>query len=99
MELAALLPTAPARRPYFLLMNALLARRMSAPKGADREALRHVMEDAWRHPIVVQRWRTLMQVLSAEHCRQCLRRATQRGLADGGLRWLDDTEEVWAQAA
>ena len=99
MDLAALLPTAPSRHPYFLLMNALLARRMSAPRGADREALRQVMEDAWRHPIVVQRWQALMQGLRPAQCSQWLQRATQRGLTEGDVRWLDDRDDGWTQAA
>lgn len=98
-EVAALLPQAAARRAYFQLMSALLARRMSVRPGADAAQLREVLEDAWSHPVVRRCWQALAQALGAAGCARLLRLAAGRGLAPGA-RWLDDdaATEGWALA-
>lgn len=98
-ELAALLPQPGARRAYFQLMSALLARRMSARPGADAAQLRELLEDAWSHPVVRGRWQALAQALGVAGCARLLRLAAVRGLAPDA-RWLDDdvATEGWALA-
>jgi hypothetical protein len=88
-EVAALLPQPGARRAYFQLMSALLARRMSARPGTDAAQLREVLEDAWAHPVVRGRWQALAQALGVAGCARLLRLAAGRGLA-AGTRWLED---------
>lgn len=97
-EVGALLPQPGARRAYFQLMSALLARRMSARPGADAAHLREVLEDAWAHPVVRARWQALAQALGVAGSVRLLRLAAARGLAPGA-RWLDDeaATEGWAQ--
>jgi hypothetical protein len=92
-ELAALLPSAALRRPYFLLMNALLSRRMSARPGADAELQREVLEQAWAHPIVRARWQALTQTLTDAASARLTRLAVRRGLV-AGLRWLEEADEA-----
>ena len=96
-EVAALLPQPGARRAYFQLMSALLARRMSARADADAAQLREVLEDAWAHPVVRGRWQALAQALGVAGCARLLRLAARRGVA-AGTRWLDDdaATEAWA---
>jgi hypothetical protein len=98
-EVAGLLPQPGARRAYFQLMSALLARRMSAGSGADPAQLREVLEDAWSHPVVRGRWLALARALGAAGCARLLRQAARRGLAPGA-RWLDDevATEGWSLA-
>jgi hypothetical protein len=92
-ELAALLPSAALRRPYFLLMNALLSRRMSARPGDGAELQREVLEQAWSHPIVRARWQALTQTLTDAGSARLARLAVRRGLVTG-LRWLEDTDDA-----
>lgn len=92
-ELAALLPSAALRRPYFLLMNALLSRRMSARPGDGAELQREVLEQAWSHPIVRARWQVLTQTLTDAGSARLARLAVRRGLVTG-LRWLEDTDDA-----
>lgn len=96
-DLAALLPQG-ARRPCFLFMNTLLARRLAAGWSADRDTVRAALEDAWRHPVVRQRWAQLAATLSAADCERVARLAAQRGLTGAAWRWHDEAEATdgWA---
>lgn len=96
-DLAALLPQG-ARRPYFLFMNALLARRLAPGWSADRDTVRAALEDAWRHPVVRQRWAQLAATLSAADCERVARLAAQRGLTGAAWRWHDEAAATdgWA---
>ena len=77
-DLGALMPHAQARRAYYLFMNAMLARRLSARGTAPREQLRKTMEQAWSHPWVQQRWLGFAQVITPAQAERVLRLLAQR---------------------
>ena len=95
-DVATLLPAA-ARRPYALLMNTLLARRLAPGWSASASSVRHALEDAWSHPLVLQRWAPFVQTLSRTQCERVVQRAIQRGWAGSGVRWLpeDQATDGW----
>jgi hypothetical protein len=103
-DLGALMPHAQARRAYFVFMNAMLARRLSARGGVPTEQVRTAMEQAWSHPLVQQRWQALALVLTPAQAEQVVRRVVQRGLLGtsspqgGRWRWLDEAAatEGWS---
>jgi hypothetical protein len=86
-DLGALLPHAQARRAYFLFMSAMLARRLSARGAVPLEQLRTVMEQAWSHPLVQQRWAALAQTLKPAQAERVLRLAAQRSAGGPGVTW------------
>jgi len=94
-DLGALMPHAQARRAYFLFMNAMLARRLSARGAAPCAQVRTALEQAWSHPLVQQRWQALALVLTPAQAEQLVRRVVQRGQQGastpqgGRWRWLD----------
>ena len=96
-DLGACLP-ARARRPYALLMSTLLARRLDAGAAADPTQVRHALEDAWAHPLVLRRWAPLAQSLSRADCDRLVQKAVQRGWAGASVRWLDEAQstEGWS---
>ena len=59
------------------------------------------MEDSWADVLVNRRWQRLALRLSEAQCEQLLQRATRRGLAPEGSRWLsaDAATEGWALAS
>jgi hypothetical protein len=92
-DLGAFMPHGQARRAYFLFMNAMLARRLSARGAAPREHLRNAMEQAWSHPLVQQRWQALAQVLPQAQTERLVRLVVQRGAPSApgfSWRWMDD---------
>ena len=103
-DVGALMPHAQARRAYFLFMNAMLARRLSARGGVPTEQVRAAMERAWSHPLVLRRWQALAQALTPAQTEQVVRRVVQRahlGASSpqgGRWRWLDEAAatEGWA---
>lgn len=102
-ELGALMPQAQARRAYFLFMNAMLARRLSARGAVPREQVRAVMEQAWSHPLVQQRWTALARTLKPAQAERLLRLAAQRSAGGPGVawRWTEEAAatEGWALEA
>jgi hypothetical protein len=83
-DLGTFMPHAQARRAYFLFMNAMLARRLSA-RGAVAPALvRHALEQAWSHPLVQQRWQALAQMMTPAQAERVLRLVAQRGAVSLG---------------
>ena len=91
--LGTLMPHAQARRAYYLFMNAMLARRLSARGAAPREQLRKTMEQAWSHPLVQQRWLALALTLTPAQADRVARLAIQRGgVGSEGTawRWMDN---------
>jgi hypothetical protein len=96
-DLGACLP-ARARRPYALLMSTLLARRLDAGVAADPIQVRHALEDAWSHPLVLRRWAPFAQSLSRADCDRLVQKAVQRGWAGPSMRWLDEAQatEGWS---
>jgi hypothetical protein len=97
-DLGALMPTADARRSYFLFMNTMLARRLAVGWAADRARVRGTLEDAWGHPVVMRRWEQLALRLTRADCERVLRLAAQRGLGAAGWRWMEDeaATDGWA---
>jgi hypothetical protein len=89
-DLGALMPSADARKSYFLFMNTMLARRLAVGWSADRAKVRSTLEDAWSHPVVMRRWEQLALRLNRADCERVVRLAAQRGLGGAGWRWLDD---------
>ena len=102
-DLGALMPHAQARRAYFMFMNAMLARRLSARGAEPREQVRAVMEQAWSHSLVQQRWASLAQTLKPVQAERLLRLAAQRSAGSPGVawRWTEETTatEGWALEA
>lgn len=99
--LGSLMPDADTRRCFFLLMNAMLARRLAAGWSADRTRVRTTLEDAWAHPVIERRWEQLALRLRRSDCERIVRLAAQRGLAGPGWRWLvdDAATEGWTPRA
>jgi hypothetical protein len=89
-DLGALMPSAEARKSYFLFMNTMLARRLAVGWTADRAKVRLTLEDAWGHPVVMRRWEQLALRLTRADCEHVVRLAAQRGLGGAGWRWIDD---------
>ncbi len=96
-DLGVLVP-ARARRPYAQLMSTLLARRLAVGWSAHADRVRHTLEDAWQHPLVLQRWASFIQGLSLACCERLVQRAVERGLAGPQVRWLNGAEATdgWA---
>jgi hypothetical protein len=86
-DLGAWMPNAQARRAYFLFMNAMLARRLSARGAVPPALVRHAMEQAWSHPLVQQRWQALAQAITPAQAEGVLRGVAQRRAGQlGGAR-------------
>jgi hypothetical protein len=96
--LAALMPSADARHAFDTFMNTLLARRLAAGRLADTLAERHAVEDLWRDPLINRRWQRLALRLTADDCTHIGRVAADRGLAGGGVQWLnaESATDGWA---
>ena len=76
-DLASRISSAAGRRAFHAFMHTLLARRVEGRlQHADGNS-RHGLEDAWRHPLVVQRWRQFAAAIDE---------ATVKGLVDAGAR-------------
>ena len=83
-DLGAFMPHAQARRAYFLFMNAMLARRLSARGTVPPAQVRQALEQAWCHPLVQQRWQALAQVITPAQAERVLRLVAQRGAVSLG---------------
>jgi hypothetical protein len=83
-DLGTFMPHAQARRAYFLFMNAMLARRLSARGAVPPALVRHAMEQAWSHPLVQQRWQALAQMMTPAQAERVLRLVAQRGAVSLG---------------
>ena len=101
LGLAALMPCHGSRDAFQLFMHTLLARRIAAGVAASPLHTRQAMEDSWADVLVNRRWQRLALRLSEAQCEQLLQRATRRGLAPEGSRWLsaDAATEGWALAS
>jgi hypothetical protein len=83
-DLGTFMPHAQARRAYFLFMNAMLARRLSARGAVPPALVRHALEQAWSHPLVQQRWQALAQMMTPAQAERVLRLVAQRGAVSLG---------------
>lgn len=97
-DVGALMPSADARRQYYLFMNAMLARRLAVGWAVDRPRVRTTLEDAWGHPVIQRRWEQLALRLTRGDCERIVRIAAQRGVAGPACQWVDDeaATEGWA---
>jgi hypothetical protein len=80
------------------LLTTLLAHRIGAGPGADRDGLRRAMEAAWTQPLVLRRWQRVALRLTEAQCERIVGMAVQRRLAGTELRCLtlEQATEGWA---
>ena len=84
-RLEDLLPGKLLRRSFQTFFHALLPRVLEAGRSATPQQLRWAIEDAWRHPLVLQRWTAFarQRPQAGHHARRVRqRRAGRRRLAD-----------------
>jgi hypothetical protein len=75
-----LLPGKPLKRDFTSFFMALLPRVIEAGLSGDGQHARWAVEDAWRCPLVQQRWTRFARQLSAPQCEALLARAAARKL-------------------
>ncbi|MFT3663820.1 hypothetical protein [Piscinibacter sp.] len=76
-----LLPGKPARRAFQMFFHALLPRVLEAGRCDEPQRARWAVEDAWRNPLVMKRWRAFARLLTPAQCEALLARAAAKGLA------------------
>lgn len=105
--IAALMPSADARRACDRFLLTFLARRLAAshvqPHGTADDAHhaadeRERLGDLWHDALLQRRWRDLALRLGPDDCERVVERALARGLAGPALRWLGDgaATDGWA---
>jgi hypothetical protein len=87
-EIAGRTPSPAARRALQVFMHTLLARRVALGHGLDAQALRNGLEDAWRHPLVNQRWQAFALQMSPAAIERMLEQTLGRGPGEVGLAWV-----------
>lgn len=70
--LAARVPASRSRQAFQVFLHTLLARRVALGQVAP-QALRQGLEDAWRHPLVNQRWQAFVLGLQPADCERLVR--------------------------
>ncbi len=93
-RIEALLPGQAAQRSFQTFFHALLPRVLEAGRDLAPHAQRWAIEDAWRQPLVQQRWRAFAQQLSAAECEALVVRAHAKRLGQGLLHALNDRAAV-----
>lgn len=81
-SLAAQVPSSGARHALQVFVHTLLARRV-ALGAVSGMALRHGLEDAWRHPLVNQRWQHFALKMTAAACERLAQGAVRDTVASG----------------
>ncbi|TMH12043.1 MAG: hypothetical protein E6H58_12420 [Betaproteobacteria bacterium] len=96
-RLEALLPGKPARRAFQTFFHALLPRVLEAGRSNDAQRARWAVEDAWRSPLVRQRWIAFAQGLTPEQCETVVAKATARKLGSLRVERVSDAQatEGW----
>ena len=89
-RIEALVPGKAARHAFQTFFHALLPRVLEAGRNVARHELRWAIEDAWRHPLVLQRWSALAGQLSAQQCEALVVRGHAKRLGHGVVQLLDD---------
>jgi hypothetical protein len=92
-RIEALLP-ASAARCFQTFFHALLPRVLEAGRGLATHAQRWAIEDAWRQPLVQQRWAAFARHLSAAQCETLVLRAHAKRLGQGALLALNERAAV-----
>jgi hypothetical protein len=80
-----LLPGKELKRDFKSFFMALLPRVIEAGRTGETQHTRWAIEDAWRNPLVQQRWVRFARQLTAPQCEALLARAAARKLATGVL--------------
>jgi hypothetical protein len=75
-----LLPGKPLKRAFQAFFHALLPRVLEAGRNITALEARWAIEDAWRTPLVMQRWTAFARQLDAPRCEALLTRAAARQL-------------------
>lgn len=78
-DLAARVASPSARRSLQVFAHTLLARRVALGASPGPLGLRHGLEDAWRHPLVNQRWQAFSLLMTPTACERLLREAVAPG--------------------
>jgi len=78
-----LLPGKNLRRDFKAFFMALLPRVLEGSKLYEQHTARWAIEDAWRAPLVQQRWTQFARQLDAAQCEALLVKATARKLGAG----------------
>jgi len=92
-----LLPGKPLKRDFKSFFMALLPRVLEAGKLAEPHEARWAVEDAWRAPLVLQRWTQFARQLTAAQCDALVTKAAARRLGTGVVFALPDSQatEGW----
>ena len=93
-RIEALLPARAAQRSFQTFFHALLPRVLEAGRNLAAHEQRWAIEDAWREPLVQQRWWAFARQLSAAQCEALVVRAHAKRLGQGLLQTLDDRAAV-----
>ena len=106
-EIEALLPgvglkhpsVRPALRAFvYALMSRCIAAGRPGRRPADQRAWRWTLEDAWRHPLVLQAWQAFAREIDASQAEALLARAAAAGLSTQRLQvWSNEqATDGWA---
>lgn len=96
-RIESLVPGQAARHAFQTFFHALLPRVLEAGRNVTPHELRWAIEDAWRHPLVQQRWSRFAHQLSAAQCEVLVLRAHAKRLGQGRAQEWGDTQasEGW----
>lgn len=93
-RIEALLPAKAAQRSFQTFFHALLPRVLEAGRNLAPHELPWAIEDAWRSPLVQQRWQVFAHTLGAAQCELLVVRAHAKGLGQGALLALNERAAV-----
>jgi hypothetical protein len=85
-----LLPGKPLKRDFKAFFMALLPRVIEGGRLYATHTARWAIEDAWRSPLVLQRWSEFAAQLTAAQCEALLQKAVARHLSARGIVLLGD---------
>jgi hypothetical protein len=89
-----LLPGKALQRDFKSFFMALLPRVIEGGRSGEAQHTRWAIEDAWRNPLVQQRWTRFARQLSSAQCESLLARAAARKLATGVLVPLSEASST-----
>ena len=93
-RIEALLPAKVAQRSFQTFFHALLPRVLEVGRNLPAHEQRWAVEDAWRQPLVQQRWWAFARHLSAAQCEALVVRAHAKRLGQGLVHALGDRAVV-----
>ena len=93
-RIEALLPAKVAQRGFQTFFHALLPRVLEVGRNLAAHEQRWAVEDAWRQPLVQQRWWAFARQLSAAQCETLVVRAHAKRLGQGLVHALSDRAAV-----